>query len=222
MPPPTILTDATVLPSQYQRPGPCALVIFGASGDLTRRKLFPALYALASDNLLPESFAVVGFARREKTDEAFREEMRAGVDQYSRLRPVDAAVWERLAQVTSYVSSSFEDPSGYERLKSVLGELDARHGTGGNRVFYLATPPDAYVEIVERLGAAGLVSDRWDGNSEEGAGERASGWTRVIIEKPFGRDLASARNLNADIHRVFREPQVFRIDHYMGKETVQN
>jgi glucose-6-phosphate 1-dehydrogenase len=221
MPSPAILTESTVPPSKYQQPGPCALVIFGASGDLTRRKLFPALYALASDSLLPKSFAVVGFARREKSDEAFRKEMRAAVDQYSRLRPADPAVWDRLAPATYYLSAPFEDPAGYERLKVLLGELDQRHGTAGNRVFYLATPPDAYVEIVSRLGAAGLVSDAWDGGAEERT-EPGSGWSRIIVEKPFGRDLATAQKLNAEIHRVFRERQVYRIDHYMGKETVQN
>ncbi len=205
------------------RPGrpadPATLVIFGATGDLTKRKLLPALYALAQDHLLPERFAVVGFARRAKTPEAFRAEMQAGVEQFSRLRPIQAEVWDRLARSLTYVNGSFEDPGGYERLRDLMQESEGKDGAGRNRVFYLATPPDAYPVIVARLGAAGLVTDAWNGPEGGGAG---TGWSRIIIEKPFGRDLDSARALNADLHRVFRERQVYRIDHYLGKETVQN
>jgi len=199
--------------------GPVTLIIFGASGDLTKRKLLPALYALAHDRLLPERFTVIGFARRAKTSEAFRDEMRAGVEQFSRLRPVKAEVWDRLARGLTYVTGSFENPGGYDRLRDLLQGRDGEGGPGRNRVYYLATPPDAYPVIVARLGAAGLVTDAWNGPDEGGAG---TGWSRIIIEKPFGRDLDSARALNADLHRVFRERQVYRIDHYLGKETVQN
>ncbi|HYL80728.1 MAG TPA: hypothetical protein VEU07_07945, partial [Candidatus Acidoferrum sp.] len=138
------MTEASVLPSRYQIPEKCALVIFGASGDLTKRKLLPALYALTHDGLLPEQFAVVGFARRDKSHEAFREEMRAAVEEFSRLRPPKPDVWDRLAQQLYYASAAFEDAAGYERLRDLLAEVDRKHGTGGNRVYYLATPPSAY------------------------------------------------------------------------------
>ena len=223
MTPMQILTAPTTQPSRYQVPEGCALVIFGASGDLTRRKLVPALYALAHEGLLPSQFAVVGFARREKSHEAFRDEMRSAVDQFSRLRPIRSETWSRLSQHLYYVPGEFHDPAAYERLRQLLSEVDRKDGTGGNRVYYLATPPGAYASIVGQLGAAGLVSEAWDGPQDAGAPPAASGgWSRMIIEKPFGRDLATARSLNAEIHRVFRERQVYRIDHYLGKETVQN
>ena len=221
MPDTQILNETATQLSHYEAPEGCALVIFGASGDLTRRKLMPALYALAHDGLLPDQFAVVGFARREKTHEAFREEIRTAVEQFSRFRPIKRQVWDRLAAHLYYVAAPFEDPAGYERLQALLSDVDRKDGTGGNRVFYLATPPTEYGTIVARLGAAGLVSDAWDGPHEGGAAA-AEGWSRIIIEKPFGRDLTTARALNAEIHRVFRERQVYRIDHYLGKETVQN
>ncbi|WP_337286843.1 glucose-6-phosphate dehydrogenase [Candidatus Methylomirabilis sp.] len=217
-----ILTEAITQPSHYQVPEGCALVIFGASGDLTRRKLLPALYALAHDGLLPDQFAVIGFARKEKSHEAFREEMRQAVEQFSRLQPFNAGVWDRLARGFYYVAASFEDPVGYERLRELLVEVDRRHGTGGNRLYYLATPPAAYAAVVARLGASGLVSEVRDGPYDTDPAPETHGCCRIIIEKPFGRDLATALALNAEIHRVFRERQVYRIDHYLGKETVQN
>src|SRR3990172_571302 len=223
MTPMQILTTPTTQPSRYQVPEGCALVIFGASGDLTRRKLVPALYALAHEGLLPSQFAVVGFARREKSHEAFRDEMRSAVDQFSRLRPIRSETWSRLSQHLYYVPGEFHDPAAYERLRQLLSEVDRKDGTGGNRVYYLATPPGASPSLVGQLGAAGLVSEAWDGPQDACAPPAASGgWSRMIIEKPFGRDLATARSLNAEIHRVFRERQVYRIDHYLGKETVQN
>ena len=209
-------------PSQYRVPDGCVLVIFGASGDLTKRKLVPALYALAQDSLLPDRFAVVGFARRDKSHQAFRDEMAAAVKEFSRLQPLKPEAWDRLAQSLYYVSASFDEPAGYERLRALLGDADRQHGTGGNRIYYLATPPAAYSSIVARLGAAGLASRAWDGPQEGIGSSRDDGWTRIIIEKPFGRDLTTAQALNAEIHRVFRERQVYRIDHYLGKETVQN
>ncbi len=217
-----IMADTTTQSLHDQVPDGCVLVIFGASGDLTRRKLLPALYALAHDGLLPERFVAVGFARREKSHEEFRDEMRAAVDQFSRLRPLKPEVWDHLAQSLYYISASFDDPAGYERLRAFLADADRQHGTAGNRVFYLATPPAAYATIVARSGAAGLVSDVWDGPRTGDATSKGQGWTRTIMEKPFGRDLSTAQALNADIHKVFRERQVYRIDHYLGKETVQN
>jgi len=216
------LADPTTQALRDQVPDGCAVVIFGASGDLTKRKLVPALYALAHDGLLPDRFVAVGIARREKSHQVFRDEMRAAVDQFSRLHPLKPEVWDRLAQGLYYIPASFDDPAGYERLRAFLADSDRQHGTAGNRIFYLATPPAAYASIVDRLGAAGLVSDAWDGPRDAGATGKGQGWSRIIIEKPFGRDLSTARALNADIHKVFRERQVYRIDHYLGKETVQN
>jgi glucose-6-phosphate 1-dehydrogenase len=201
--------------------GPCAMVIFGASGDLTKRKLLPALYALAHEGLLPDRFTVVGVARREKSHDAFRAEMQAAVEQFSRLRPLRPAVWDRLAKALYYVPAAFEDAAGYARLRPLLEEAERAHGTGGNRAYYLATPPRAYAPIVAHLGAAGLAGEGPPEPTDGGTpGGRA--WRRVIIEKPFGRDLATAMALNTDLHRVLQEEQIYRIDHYLGKETVQN
>ncbi len=189
-------------------PEPCALVIFGASGDLARRKLVPSLYSLYRERMLPHAFSAVGFARREMP--RFVEEMRAAADRFARLRPVDEGVWASFAEGLSYVAGDYDDPAAWRRLKEHLAEIDRRRGTQGNRVFYLSTPPSAYPAIVRRLGSEGMISD----------GERP--FTRVIIEKPFGRDLESAHALNCVIASVLREDQTFRIDHYLGKETVQN
>lgn len=188
---------------------PCAMVIFGATGDLTHRKLLPALYNLALEQPLPAGFSVVGFARRPYTDEEFRQQALESINAYSRQKPVNPQVWESFAAGIRYLQSDFHDPVGYERLNNLLNALDQERGTSGNRIFYLSTPPSQYPEIIQRLGAAGLNKNR-------------KGWTRIIIEKPFGHDLASARELNRQVGRVFREEQVYRIDHYLGKETVQN
>jgi glucose-6-phosphate 1-dehydrogenase len=190
-------------------PPPNTMVIFGASGDLTKRKLVPALYSLARDRLLPSSFSVVGVARRELP--GFVQTMREGCDKFARRRPVDEKLWETFSQAIRYSSGTFEDPATYEKLKKLLAELDAERGTQGNRVFYLSTPPAEYPVIIKMLGQAGLINR-----------DRSGPFTRVIIEKPFGRDLASARALNEDVHRILREDQTYRIDHYLGKETVQN
>jgi glucose-6-phosphate 1-dehydrogenase len=184
---------------------PCALVIFGASGDLTRRKLFPALYSLALRRLLPEKFGVVGVARSEETDDEFRERMKGAVQEFGRDAFQDEA-WDLLAEGMRYVSTDFADEGGEDRLVQVLNELDEQRGTAGNRVYYLAVPPDVISTLLHEIGRR----------------RSASGWTRVIIEKPFGRDLASARALNAEIQQSFDENEIFRIDHYLGKETVQN
>ncbi len=218
MPTTPLVPEVPVTPSAYQAPQAFSLIIFGASGDLTRRKLFPALYALAHDRLLPERFTVIGFARREKSHEAFREEMRAAVDEFSRLRPVQPEVWDRLASGIYYISAAFEDPAGYAALGRLLTEAETRYATCGNRIFYLATPPTSYANIITQLGAAKLVSEPWT----ELSGPDWPCWSRVIVEKPFGRNLTTAVALNVEIQRVFHESQVYRIDHYLGKETVQN
>ena len=190
-------------------PEPCVMVIFGATGDLTHRKLLPALYNLALETPLPAGFSVVGFARRPYTDEQFREQALESINQYSRQKPVNPQVWESFASGIHYLQSDFHNPAGYEKLTEMLNKLDHERGTGGNRIYYLSTPPSQYPDIIQNLGAAGLNKSR-------------KGWTRIIIEKPFGRDLASARELNRQVAKVFREEQVYRIDHYLGKETVQN
>lgn len=190
-------------------PDPCAMVIFGASGDLTYRKLIPALYDLSFERLLPAGFSVVGFAHRDFTTESFRAHMREGVERFAR-RPLDAGVWDVFQEGLSYIRGSFTEPDDYPPLMTELERLDAERGTLGNRLFYLATPPDFYQAIVEELGELDL-----NRGSEES-------WQRVIVEKPFGENLESARELNQSVNRVFRERDVFRIDHYLGKETVQN
>ncbi len=192
-------------------PQPCTMVIFGASGDLTKRKLLPALYSLARDRMLPSQFNVVGVARRPIGDAAFRTSMRESCDKFARRRPVDDALWSTFSEGLFYCDGTFENLATYEKLKLQLDELEKTRPTGGNRVFYLSTPPAEYPTIVTMLGKAGLINREKDGPS-----------TRVIIEKPFGHDLASARELNETVHSVMREDQAFRIDHYLGKETVQN
>ncbi len=194
------------------RPDPCIMVIFGATGDLTRRMLGPALYNLARERLLPLNFSVVGVARRPIEDADFRKSLREGIDRHSRSGAVEHTIWESLVDNIDYVPVEFGDAAAYTRLAERLLAIDKERGTAGNRVFYLATPPSTYPGIIEQLGAAGL--DR----SPAGSG----GETRIIIEKPFGHDLESARALNVQVHRVFEERQVCRIDHYLGKETVQN
>jgi glucose-6-phosphate 1-dehydrogenase len=191
-------------------PEPNAVVIFGASGDLTKRKLVPALYNLELEGLLPNGFAVVGFARRPIPDAEFRQQMLEGINAFSRNRPAQPEVWEAFSQKLHYCPGNFDDPAAYQQLAALLNTLDEEHGTAGNRLFYLATAPEYFPVIIQQLGAAGL--------NESPAG----GWVHVIIEKPFGRDLSTARDLNRTVQSVFREDQVYRIDHYLGKETVQN
>jgi glucose-6-phosphate 1-dehydrogenase len=192
-------------------PAPTTMVIFGASGDLTKRKLVPALYSLARDRLLPPVFNVVGVARRDMEHGVFRKAMREATDKYARRRPVEDELWKTFSDGIFYVNGTFEDPATYERLKKALADIDKERDTGGNRVFYLSTPPSEYPVIVKQLGAAGLIN-----------ADKRGPFTRVIIEKPFGRDLESARSLNKEVHSVLREDQTYRIDHYLGKETVQN
>lgn len=192
-------------------PEPCTIVIFGASGDLTRRKLIPALYTLAAERALPPSFAIVGFARKEMSDEEFRADMRAGCEKFARSRPVDPAVWDTFARGLYYQMGDYDDPASYQALKDRLATIDRERGIPGNRVFYLSTPPSTFPIAVKFLGAAGLVDQQAD-----------RPFTRVIIEKPFGTDLASAQKLNRQVLEVLDESEVYRIDHYLGKETVQN
>jgi glucose-6-phosphate 1-dehydrogenase len=190
-------------------------VIFGASGDLTKRKLVPALYNLAVGRSLPSGFAVVGVARREKSHDQFRAEMKEGVSQFSRRKPIDATVWGDFERGVSYVQGSFDDPTTYEKLHAHLEELDAQRGTRGNRLYYLAVPPAEFATIVSGLKATKLVHPA-------SAAAEGGPWARVVFEKPFGHDLKSAQALNGTIGATFDESQVFRIDHYLGKETVQN
>ncbi len=184
---------------------PCALTIFGASGDLTQRKLMPALYALAFRNLLPAQFGVVGVARTEMTDDDWRERMRQAVQEHAR-DEFREDVWNELAEGMRYVATQFVDEGGAERVINCLNKLDEERGTAGNRVYYLAVPPSAIESIVVEMGTR----------------RSTEGWTRLIVEKPFGYDLESARHLNTVIRERFDESEIFRIDHYLGKETVQN
>ncbi|HXQ20460.1 MAG TPA: glucose-6-phosphate dehydrogenase [Candidatus Acidoferrales bacterium] len=190
---------------------PCVVVIFGASGDLTKRKLIPALFNLARGNHLPAGFAIVGVARTPLSDDAFRQRMQAALTEFGDA-PVTAAVWDSFARSLFYVAEDFADAQGYSAVAERLAAIDRERGTQGNRLFYLATPPSVYPDIVRLLGARGLA----------GPNAPQAGWKRIVIEKPFGRDLTSARALNQDARKAFAEEQIFRIDHYLGKETVQN
>jgi glucose-6-phosphate 1-dehydrogenase len=192
-------------PSGRLEPDPCALVIFGASGDLTHRKLIPALYALEFRGLLPENFAVVGVARTKNSTESWREQMREAATEYGR-DEMREDVWKRLASGMHYVSTDFAADGGEKQVMELLEQLDRERGTAGNRVHYLAIPPEAIRTVVDKLET----------------GRKPGGWTRLIVEKPFGHDLASAKALNEDIVTHFAEDEIFRIDHYLGKETVQN
>jgi glucose-6-phosphate 1-dehydrogenase len=188
-----------------RRPEPCVLTIFGASGDLTRRKIFPSLYSLAYRELLPEQFAVLGVARSQMSDEDFVTGMEEAVREFGR-DEFKQEVWDRIAGGTRYVSTDFADESGEDLVAKTLTELDEQRGTRGNRVYYLAVPPAAMPVLVQELGER----------------RSAEGWARLIVEKPFGHDLASARELNELLATSFTEDEVLRIDHYLGKDTVQN
>jgi len=187
----------------------CVMVIFGASGDLTKRKLIPALYNLKESNLLADEFAVIGVARVEMRDEEFRQRLRDDMNEFA-TDEVDPETWKWLEERLYYLSGDFEDDETYARLKVRLKEIDVERNARGNYLFYLASAPDYFASVVRRIGSADLTR------------EEHSQWRRVIIEKPFGRDLESARKLNQEVKQVLDESQIYRIDHYLGKETVQN
>ena len=201
-----VLRDEGRLP---RVPEPGIIVIFGASGDLTKRKLVPALYDLAASRRLPMEFAVVGLSRTEMSHDEFRERLREGLEE-QRSSSFSEDVWETFSKGIFYLPGDSKDPDTYRELKEFLKELDGERETGGNRIFYMSSSPSLFPTIVERLGEAGM------NEGEDG------GYSRLVVEKPFGRDLESARELNSDIQQHFREDQIYRIDHYLGKETVQN
>jgi glucose-6-phosphate 1-dehydrogenase len=211
----TAHVEAAPKPEQkpvIEKAPPCAFVVFGASGDLTRRKLIPALYKLAAKGFLNEHFAMIGVARREWTDEQFRAEMQAGVKEFAaRDGGMDENVWRRFGACLHYVTGEFENPVTYDTLNRKIDAIDKERQLGGDRLYYLATPPNEFPVILHRLKQAGMIHAVTE-----------PGWTRVIVEKPFGRDLDSAQALNTLIAHVLDESQIFRIDHYLGKETVQN
>ncbi len=189
---------------------PCALVIFGATGDLTHRKLVPALYNLAADGDLPPGTVVIGFARRDKSDEVFRKEMEEATKKFSR-QPVQQELWDHFAQNLFYHRSEFDKDEGYKSLAERISQLDKDHNLGGRRMFYLAAGPEQFEPIISRLKSSGL-------NQSGGEG----GWSRVVVEKPFGTDLPSAHHLNEVVSSAFNETNTYRIDHFLGKETAQN
>ncbi|WP_407317915.1 glucose-6-phosphate dehydrogenase [Isoptericola halotolerans] len=189
--------------------GPCGLVIFGVTGDLSRKKLMPAVYDLANRGLLPPGFALTGFARRDWDDQDFAQIVHDAVKEHART-PFREATWKQLSEGIRFVQGSFDDPEAFERLRSTVEDLDAERGTGGNHAFYLSVPPSAFPLVCEQLSRSGLSESADDA------------WRRVVIEKPFGHDLASAQELDAVVSKVFEPESVFRIDHYLGKETVQN
>jgi glucose-6-phosphate 1-dehydrogenase len=200
--------EGLALPGATQ---PVQLVIFGASGDLTKRKLLPAIYNLVQAELAPQAFSVVGFARNDMSDDDFRKVLTDAVADSSEIRVRDDDLLKSLCTRVNYVSGDFHDPAAYAKLKTQLDALDKRFGTSGNRIFYIATPASLYGDIVAQLHRSGLVTPADPGS-----------FVRMIVEKPFGRDLASAKMLNAELLTYLREDQIYRIDHYLGKETVQN
>jgi glucose-6-phosphate 1-dehydrogenase len=192
-------------------PEPCLIVIFGATGDLTSRKILPAIYNLRRSGLLPAETSVVGFARRPLTDVEWRKDMREQVSANSRVK-VEDGLWNDFEEGIFYQPGQFADRSAFRELAERLEQIDAARGTRGNKLFYLATPPSAYEEIIANLGRVGLQEQ----------GDHGEGWSRIVVEKPFGHDLDSAVELNDSLIKVFDESQVYRIDHYLGKETVRN
>src|SRR6202047_4671983 len=190
---------------------PVTVVLFGASGDLAKRKVIPAMYDLAIHNSLGPRYTIVGFARTPMSDENFRSALGEAAKSISEVGPIDPKEWEQFAGNLHYSQGEYDDPESYARLAKCLEDLEAAKNLGGNRLFYLSTPPEVYPHIVDQLGKAGLARAK-----------SPDAWVRIIIEKPFGRDLASAKELNKTVLNVFEEKQVYRIDHYLGKDTVQN
>lgn len=214
MPPVKISADSNPLRNPSDRrlnriAGPSSLVIFGVTGDLSRKKLMPAVYDLANRGLLPPGFGLVGFARRDWDDQDFEQVVHDAVRQYART-PFDEDVWKQLKQGIRFVQGQFDEDEAFERLTETLDALDRDRGTMGNHAFYLSIPPGSFPVVTQQLKRSGLAEQR-DGQ-----------WRRVVIEKPFGSDLKSARELNDVVESVFPPDSVFRIDHYLGKETVQN
>ena len=201
--------DQSTTPAQGRPADPCVFAIFGATGDLTKRLLLPALYNLLSGKLLPDKFAIVGISNVEMSSEDFRKQLDGEIGQFTTTK-LDPELWKWFDQRISYMRGDFKDPATYQKLKSVLAETDKQHGTPGNYLFYTAVSPVFFGEIVKQLAGAGLTNESGDN------------WRRVIIEKPFGHDLESANALNREIGAFLDEHQTFRIDHYLGKETVQN
>ncbi|RJO68299.1 glucose-6-phosphate dehydrogenase [Nocardia panacis] len=198
--------------------GPCSMVIFGVTGDLSRKKLMPAIYDLANRGLLPPGFALVGFARRDYANEDFAEVVLDAVRAHART-PFRQEVWDHLAEGIRFVQGTFDDDAAFATLADTLAKLDQERGTGGNHAFYLSIPPNSFPVVLDQLSRHGLAKPNGPQKNANGGQEP---WRRVVIEKPFGHDLTSARELNALVNRVFPEETVFRIDHYLGKETVQN
>jgi len=196
---------------------PCCVVIFGATGDLTRRKLLPALYRLVQQRLVPSEFAILGTARQPHNDDEFRELMKAAMTEFGDEETLDENAWESFAKRIFYIGGDFNDAALFQQLKTKLEELDKEFDTAGNRIFYLATAPDYFAVVAKQLGDAGIAKP-----GKTSKTTKTKPWTRIIVEKPFGRDLASAQALNKTLAAVFDESQIYRIDHYLGKETVQN
>ncbi len=194
----------------YRSAEPALMVIFGATGDLASRKLLPAIYSLAQQGALPPGFAVVGASKDEISVEDFRQKAGQSIRDHARRQPVDEGLLKAFLNSLEYVHVDFASEADFKNLRRLLEELDTTHHTGGNRIFYCATPPPTYELIAEKIGSAGL------------AGKKEPGWQRIVVEKPFGIDLKSARELNRCLLEVFPEDAIFRIDHYLGKETVQN
>ena len=190
---------------------PCNIVFFGASGDLMKRMLLPAMYNLRLGDIMPANFGIIGYSRSTFSDEEFRDDMKKSVDEFSRSGPARDPLWSDFAKKLSYVAGSFDDVAAFKALKAQLEKNDEELGTNGNRLFYLSTPPSVFGKIVDMLAQAGL-----------GPKDNPKGWTRIIIEKPFGTDLESARSLQTTVGKVFDEKQIYRIDHYLGKEPVQD
>jgi glucose-6-phosphate 1-dehydrogenase len=199
----------TGLSPKQRKPDPCSFVIFGVTGDLAHRLVIPALYNLAAADLLPDKFCVVGIARKGMSNDELRDSLMQGLRQFA-TRPVDDAIAKRLLECVTCIEADPREPASFDAMRAQLEELEAARTTGGNRLFYLATPPGAFAPIARELGRTGLLRE------ENGA------WRRLVVEKPFGTDLASAKALNGELLRIVDEHQIYRIDHYLGKETVQN
>jgi glucose-6-phosphate 1-dehydrogenase len=192
-----------------KKPDSCSFVIFGVTGDLTHRLVIPALYNLAASDLLPDKFCVVGVARKGTSNDQLRESLLRGLHQF-KTRPVDDAIAKRLLECVTSIEADPREPSSFEAMRERLEKLETNRATGGNRLFYLATPPTAFTSLAKQLGRAGLLK------------EEGGAWRRLVIEKPFGTDLVSAKALNDELLKIVDEHQIYRIDHYLGKETVQN